>query len=109
MMMHGIGILLISSAVGYWTLTAAGKEKGRIKTLGQYLGLLIIVLSLAGAACKAYCMVTGSACPPGKMGGSYAAGKNCPLTGKPMGGMAACPAGHPGCTMNCPPAEKSAK
>ncbi|MDO8730701.1 MAG: hypothetical protein Q7J69_05940 [Candidatus Omnitrophota bacterium] len=94
---------MVTSAVGYWTLTAAGKEKGRVKTLGQYLGFLIIVLSLAGAALKVACSV--QACKAG--GGMYS--KNCPFTGKPMGGMAACPAGHPGCTMNCPPAEKSAK
>ena len=76
---HGMSILLVTSAVGYWTLTSAGREKGRVKTLGQYLGFLIIVLSLASAACKTYCAVTGSPCPPfGKMG------KGCPFTGQSM-------------------------
>ncbi len=78
MMEHGISVLLVTSAVGYWTLTAAGKEKGRVKTLGQYLGLLIIVLSLASAACKVAYAV--KACQMG--GGMY--GK-CPFTGSPMG------------------------
>jgi hypothetical protein len=79
MMGHGISVLLVTSAVGYWTLIAAGKEKGRVKTLGQYLGLLIIVLSLASAACKVY--YTVQACQAS--GGMY--GKNCPFTGKPTG------------------------
>ena len=82
MMGHGISVLLITSAVGYWTLTSAGREKGRIKTLGQYLGFLIIVLSVAASACKLYCAFSGAACPPfmGKMGG-----KVCPMTGQPIG------------------------
>jgi len=78
MMGHGMSVLLVTSAVGYWTLTAAGKEKGRIKTLGQYLGLLIIVLSLASAASKVACAV--KACQ--MSGGMYG---NCPFTGKPAG------------------------
>lgn len=78
MMGHGMSILLITSAVGYWTLTSAGREKGRVRTLGQYLGLLIIVLSLAATACKAY--YTVKAC---QASGSY--GMMCPFTGKPMG------------------------
>jgi len=78
MMGHGMSVLLVTSAVGYWTLTAAGKEKGRVKTLGQYLGLLIIVLSLASAACKISYAV--KACQMG--GGMYG---NCPFTGKPAG------------------------
>lgn len=102
MMGHGMGILLITSAVGYWTLTSAGREKGRVKTLGQYLGLLIIVLSLAAAACKTY--YTFQAYKTG------AFGKACPWGSKKMGGMAMCPAGHPGCMMNCPaPSDQSAK
>ena len=83
MMGHGISVLLVTSAVGYWTLTTAGKEKGRVKTLGQYLGLLIIVLSLFSAASKIYCAV--QAC---QAGGGYFGGKGCPWGGKKMGGMA---------------------
>ena len=83
MMGHGISVLLVTSAAGYWTLTAAGKEKGRVKTLGQYLGLLIIVLSLFGAASKIYCAV--QAC---QASGGYLSGKGCPWGSKKMGGMA---------------------
>ena len=82
MMGHGISVLLITSAVGYWTLTSAGREKGRVKTLGQYLGFLIIVLSVAGAACKLYCAFSGTACPPFM---SKMVGKVCPMTGQPIG------------------------
>ena len=83
MMGHGMSVLLVTSAVGYWTLTAAGKEKGRVKTMGQYLGLLIIVLSLFGAACKIYCAL--QAC---HASGGYFGGKGCPWVSKKMGGMA---------------------
>jgi hypothetical protein len=103
MMGHGMSVLLITSAVGYWTLTSAGREKGRVKTLGQYLGLLIIVLSLAAGACKAY--YTVKACQMG--GGMYS--KACPFGSKKMGGVATCPAGHPGCTMACSPGDKPAQ
>ena len=82
MMGHSISVPLISAAVGYWVLTAAEKEKNRIKKLGHWLGLLIIVVSLGSAACKIVCFA--KAC---KMGGGY--GMACPFTGKPMGGSPA--------------------
>ncbi|MBI3312525.1 MAG: hypothetical protein HYZ88_03260 [Candidatus Omnitrophica bacterium] len=103
MMGHGVSALLVTAAVGYWVLTHAEKEKqGGVRKLGQYLGLLIIIVSVFGAACKIYYQINGY--PPGRMGmmGKMA----CPMTGKAMGGAAACPAGHPGCTMNCPPGGK---
>lgn len=95
---HGVSVLLVTSAVGYWTLTIANKEKGRVKALGQYLGLLIMVVSLIGGACKAYCAVR--ACQ------SMAGGKMCHWGAKKWGiggGAMMCPAGHPNCPMNCPP------
>ena len=82
---HGMSVLLVTSAVGYWTLTSAGKEKGRVKLLGQYLGLLIIVLSLASGACKMYCAMR--ACQASH--GGYFGGKGCPWS-KKMSGMT-CP------------------
>ena len=69
MMGHGISGLLISAAAGYWVLAQSSGQKGRVKTLGQWLGLLIIVVGIAGAACKAYCFVAGDKCmisPAGK-------------------------------------------
>ena len=70
MMAHGVATLLISSAAGYWVLTSASSQKGRVKTLGQWLGLLIIAVSVVGAACKVYSL---SNCK-GKM-------ISCPFTG----------------------------
>ena len=58
-MIHGVSVQLISAAAGYWVLTMADKERGRVKTLGQWLGLAIIVISVVGAGCKLYCMTTG--------------------------------------------------
>ena len=81
MILHGISVLLITSAVGYWVLTHAQKEKGRIKTLGHWLGLAIIVFSVASASCKVYCAVTGSSCPMIGRG----MGKACQFTSKSMG------------------------
>ena len=80
MMMHGISVLLVTSAVGYWVLTHSQKEKGNIKRLGQWLGLAIIALSVAGAACRIYCAVSGSSC---SMMGGMGKGGACPFTGKP--------------------------
>ncbi len=79
MMSHGISTLLITSAVGYWVLIHAQKEKGRIKMLGQWLGLAIIVFSVASTGCKVYCAATGTSCSMMGKGMS----KACPFTGKP--------------------------
>lgn len=73
MMIHGIGLLLISSALGYWVLTQSEKEKGKVKKLGSWLGLIIIVTSLAGVACKVYYCI--AACQAGGM----MSGKACPF------------------------------
>ncbi len=77
MLVHGISGLLIAAAAGYWVLTISQKERGRIKQLGQWLGLVIVLLSVAGAACKLYytltCQITG-ACP---------AGLKCPFGAQP--------------------------
>ena len=73
-MMHGVSLLLISAAAGYWVLTMADKERGRVKQLGQWLGLAIVVISVFGAGCKLWCMYgsdkmgmpAGMACTFGK-------------------------------------------
>ncbi len=79
MMMHGdISNLLIASGVGYWVLTTANKEKGQAKKAGQLLAGIIILVSLAGVACRviSFARMRGY-CPSGTM--------SCPFTGKPMG------------------------
>ncbi len=63
-MTHGVAPLLISAAAGYWMLIQAGKEKAQLKKIGQVVGVVILVASLAGAACKIYYQVTG--CVPEK-------------------------------------------
>ena len=69
-MAHGLGLFMISAAAGYWVLVQASGQRNQMKKLGQYLGLIIIAISLAGAACKIYHLATGkslirSLCPPG--------------------------------------------
>ena len=73
---HSVVGLLISAAAGYWVLTQSEKEKGRVKKMGQLLGLAIIAVSVAGTVCKIYYLTTsskGAFCPPGPL---------CPFTGK---------------------------
>lgn len=87
--MHsGVGLLLIAAAAGYWVLTLAAGQKGKVRKLGQYLGLFILVVSVVGTGCKLYYQWT---CGPsgyykGKWKGSYHAsspwGSQCPLTQK---------------------------
>ena len=70
-MTHGVSLLLISAAAGYWVLTQASKERDRVKKLGQMLGLAIIVASVVGIGCKLYFV--------GKMKGSCPSVAACPF------------------------------
>ena len=81
MFLHGVSSLLITSAVGYWVVTQAQKEKGQVKKLGQLLGAIIVLVSLVGVGCKIYVLATG--CPPGKMTCPYA-GKTGSSSAQPM-------------------------
>ena len=86
MMSHGVALLLLSSAVGYWVLERSSSQKKEVKTVGQIVGTLIIVVSLLGVACKIYGLATGKAyCPPG-MKKVCPAGMNCLfMPQQPMG------------------------
>ncbi|MBI3318021.1 MAG: hypothetical protein HYZ90_02590 [Candidatus Omnitrophica bacterium] len=80
-MVHGVSSLLISAAAGYWVLAQSSAQRDRVKKLGQWLGLAIIVVSVVGTACKLYYATTGKSmgsmlCPPGK---------SCPFTSKSGG------------------------
>lgn len=68
----GAAWLLISAAVGYWVITLAEHQKGNTKTMGRWLGVLIIIVSLVGTACGIYCAATGKwgACPLGSRWGA---------------------------------------
>ncbi|MBI4227429.1 MAG: hypothetical protein HY600_04025 [Candidatus Omnitrophica bacterium] len=74
---HGVAVLLVSAAAGYWVLGQSEHQKAGVKKLGQYLGVAIILVSVIGAACKIYSIVT---CYGGGMGKAAV----CPMTGKPL-------------------------
>ena len=78
-MAHGIGVLLLAAIGGYWVLERAASHKGNLKRVGQLLGTAIIVISLLGVACKAWCALK---CPTGSMG----KGAFCPYTPKGSSG-----------------------
>ena len=81
---HGVAALFFSTAAGYWVLTLAAKEKEGTKKIGHLVGLIIIVVSLLGAACGIYRQVSACSGKYGMMGG-----KACPFTGRPMMGSSA--------------------
>ncbi len=69
-MLYGIGGLLLAAVAGYWVLERAETHKGQLKKVGQFLGALIIVVSVLGIACGLWCMASGKMgyCPAGGMG-----------------------------------------
>jgi hypothetical protein len=66
-----LGLLLIAMGVGYKVYADAMKEKGMVRSLGQWVGAVIMATSLVMSALTIY---TYSA---------YCAGKGCPFS---MGG-----------------------
>ena len=79
-MISGVGPLLLAAVGGYWVLERAETHKGQLKQVGQFLGALIIVSSLFGAACRVWFLTTGkgSYCPMHK-------GWHGPYTSRAMG------------------------
>jgi len=63
---HSASLLLISAVAGYWVLERASMHKGNLKSIGQFLGGVIILVSLLGVACKVWYAV---GCQLGKAGG----------------------------------------
>lgn len=41
---HLIMLLIIGFGVGYWLLVTANKHEGRLKSLGEYLGYILIAM-----------------------------------------------------------------
>lgn len=76
MLMGGSAGLLLSAVAGYWVLERADRHKGRLRTLGQALGGVILVVSLVGLACRVWCVSQGA----GGWCGMKAKGGMCPLT-----------------------------
>ena len=64
-MLSGVAGLFLSAVAGYWVLERAETHKGDLKRIGQFLGVLIIVASLVGVACRVWSAAT---CQPGSMG-----------------------------------------
>ena len=58
-MTHGIVGLMAASIGGYWVLERASTHKRRLRQIGQFVGGLIIVVSLVGIVCSVWCMATG--------------------------------------------------
>ena len=75
-MVHGVGVLLLSAVAGYWVLERADTHKGELKTIGQVLGAIIVVVSLVGMVCQIW---SAAMCSPGGMGKGY-----CPFSFKSM-------------------------
>lgn len=84
MMMGSSAGLLLAAVAGYWVMERAERHKGGLKTVGKVLGVVIIVASLLGVACAAWC--GGASCGYGK--------------GLMMKGM--CPLSAPGSPMSKP-------
>ena len=51
---------LIAAAVGYWVLERAENHKRGLRRVGRWLGGVIIVVALTGAACRIIHRLTGT-------------------------------------------------
>jgi len=58
-MIGGSGMLLLSSVAGYWVLERADRHKGGLRRIGQWLGVIIIAVSLVGVAGRVWCVASG--------------------------------------------------
>ncbi len=78
--MSGGGLLLLSAVAGYWVLERSSGHKGNLKSVGQVVGWVVVVVSLIGVACRVSYAVTGKGwCADKGKGGHF-----CPFTGKPL-------------------------
>lgn len=92
-MTGGVALLLVSAAVGYWVLERASTQKKDLKTIGQIVGTVIIVVSFAGVLCKTYYLTKwgkGGYYGPARIGCPLGAdcpqGPNCPYKSKSSSG-----------------------
>lgn len=64
-----LGLLLIALGVGYKVYADASKEKGSLRSLGQWVGLIIMATSLVASALAVYgfsAHFAKTGCPFGK-------------------------------------------
>ena len=57
---HGVGLLLLATAGGYWVLERSATQKKGLRRVGQWLGAVIIIVSLVGVACH---IMAAAGCP----------------------------------------------
>ncbi len=68
-----LGLLLIALALGYKVYAEASKEKGTLKSLGQWVGAIVMATALAASALMVYSFSTGKEiCPLGGPGCPFA-------------------------------------
>ena len=77
--MHG-AIGLVALAFGYLTFVQAAKEKEGIKTLGQVIGIFVMVVAALAVLCSAMKCVGKGSCP-------MMARNGCPVTSKMSGSL----------------------
>ena len=75
-MTHGAGFLLLTAVAGYWVLERAATHKGSLKSIGQFVGGIVIIAALVGTVCRVW---TATSCwRPGS--GMMRKGMLCPFT-----------------------------
>lgn len=66
-----LGLLLIALGVGYKVYADAAKEKGSLRSIGQWVGAIIMATSLVTSAMLLYAYSTGKpVCPFAQTGSS---------------------------------------
>ena len=79
-----IPFLLISLSVGYFVFLYASKEKKDLKVLGRAVGIVVMLLSVAGTFFAMKCKIDKSSCPlMAKMGCNSPKSEQCSMM---MGG-----------------------
>lgn len=65
-----LGLLLIALGFGYKVYADAAREKGTLRSMGQWIGMIIMATSLVSSAYLIYSFSTGkdcNVCPFSKM------------------------------------------
>jgi hypothetical protein len=57
---HGTVGLLLSMVAGYWVIERASTHKGRLRSLGQLVGGIILIVALVGTTCRVWATAAGA-------------------------------------------------
>jgi hypothetical protein len=90
-MHYGVEGLLLTALGGYFVVERSAAQKGRVRKIGQLVGVAVIVLSFFGIACRVW---YGATCPMHRSGKGW----YCPF------GMKVLPGGPAGDTSAATPA-----